>query len=88
MPTLRSHWAAFGFFLLYHLVFLVPLGRMTKVSINFMLCPSPSEWFGDYGHHYFLMEILNLGVVSYAIRMVTFCYCWVIFGLWRKVKGE
>jgi hypothetical protein len=41
LPGWRDHFTAFGTFLLYHLVFLVPLGRWTKVSINFQLCPSP-----------------------------------------------
>ena len=42
-PNWYNHLTAYGFTQLYHQLFLIPLGWMTKVSINFMLCPSPME---------------------------------------------
>ena len=40
-PGWKDHCTGKGVFYLYHFVVLVPLSRWTKISINFMLCPSP-----------------------------------------------
>jgi hypothetical protein len=74
------------------LLFLVPVSRLFKVNLNFSLCHSPSEPYADYGHHYFLIEIFNVCLVAYAVRLTTFlyvsCFSWVGSKLGLKEKEE
>lgn len=81
-PGWRDTLVGFGCYILYHIIVLVPICRLTKINVNFQLCPSPEEWFLSFGYHYYAIEVINLGIIAYVIRLVTFCYCYIFIGRW------
>ena len=35
-----------------------------------------------------MIEVINLGVIAYFIRLVTFCYCYMAIGHWSRDKTK
>ena len=67
---------------------LVMISRALKVNLNFSLCHSPAEpFFDDYGYHYFLIEIFNVCLIAYAVRMVTYLYVEALNWMTRILSG-
>lgn len=42
-PTVFNNFPSFGTIIFFHFLILVPVCRLTKANVNFMLCPSPAE---------------------------------------------
>ena len=74
-PDFKNHAIAFGSIIIYHFIILVPVCRIFKVNINFMLCHSPAEpLFPAFGYHYFFLEVFNLKWIGYVIRLISYLY--------------
>jgi hypothetical protein len=62
--------AAYGFFIVYQLGFLLPLSLLTKVNLNYVLCHSPYDPFASYvGDHYIPGGAILLNLFSFISRV-------------------
>lgn len=75
-PTLANNFPSYGTMILFHLLILVPVCRLTKANINFQLCHSPAQpLYPSFGYHYYSLEIINLFLICLIIRWVSYFIC-------------
>jgi hypothetical protein len=96
LPKFKNQVAAFGTILAFQMLVLMTTSRALKVNLNFTLCHSPAEpFFDDYGYHYYTIEIFNVCLIAYAVRLTTYLYVeafyWVgglLTGSKKAIKNE
>jgi hypothetical protein len=72
-PNFKNQVCAFGTKVIYQLLLLAPIGRLTQVNLNFALCHSPADPSFEYiRHHYFPTAMIVLNIISNIARYITY----------------
>jgi hypothetical protein len=58
---------------LYQLIVLAPLSKLTMVNLNFTMCHSPADFsYPHIGYYYFVACAFVLNICSYICRWLSF----------------
>ena len=72
-PKIKNQMCAFATMVIYQLLVLAPVGRLTQVNLNFALCHSPADPSFEYiRHHYFPTAMIVLNIISAIARYIIY----------------
>ena len=72
-PGFINQITSFSSLVLYQVLVLTPMSRMTKANLNFTLCHSDADFlYPLLGYHYYTAGVINLNWLSMVCRFLTY----------------